>query len=264
MNRSASHTSSKIIWYHLDDPRNIGDQVCCPLDYFDLPGQCFNLREGVMNISGDAIIFGGGGLFHEAETEKIGRIAQAARSLNPSTKLIAWGLGANQHGRTGFEYPEFIREFDLVGIRDFGNPWEYVPCASCVHPAFDTVRTPPIFDYVIYEHHRMPIPLSIAAPSLNNNLNRRLLGDVIAHLLSAEVVITNSFHGVYWSLLLGRKVLIFKPFSNRFYGFSRRVVMCDESNWRERMREAQAHEDYLDECRAINHRFARRVRELLF
>ncbi len=254
----------RIFWCHIDDPCNLGDQLACPIDYAGLPGERIDLTRPVDPLEASAIIFGGGGLFHGNRlTEKIGRIAAEGRKRNPKMALIAWGLGANQHGRRAAKYPGFLNTFDLIGIRDQGNPWDYVPCASCLHPVFDHPPGNPIHDFVVYEHFQVPITGLPPAPLRTNNADRREFSDVITFLAAGDCVITNSYHGAYWGLLLGRKVMIFRPFSNRFLGFARSLEYCDESDWHEKMRRSMRHPDYLAECRAANRQFLFRVRSLL-
>ena len=98
---------------------------------------------------------------------------------------------------------------------------------------------------------------------MTNRGDRSRFPDIVAFLAQGECIITNSFHGAYWGLLLGRKVMIFRPFANRFLGFSRTIEFCDETDWREKMRRSVRYEDYLTECRSINRQFLTRVRALL-
>jgi hypothetical protein len=260
----AADRKKRIFWCHIDDPQNIGDQLACPIDYADLPGERVDLTQRIDKLDASAIIFGGGGLLHGNRlTGKIGRIAGEGRKQNPRLRLIAWGLGANQHGRKTANYPEFLNTFDLVGIRDLGNPWNYVPCPSCLHPAFDHPPGDPVHDFVIYEHFQVPIIGLPAAPVRTNDADRREFSDIITFLASGDCIVTNSFHGAYWGLLLGRKVMIFRPFSNRFFGFARNIEYCDASNWRAKLRRCARYADYLAECRTINRQFLQRVRILL-
>lgn len=258
-----SSVSDRILWCHYDDPGNVGDHVCCPIDYVDLPGVRADLRQPIVDLSGAALIFGGGGILHGGTVEQIGTLAANGRRRNPRLGLIAWGLGANELGERTLQYPDFLKDFDLVGIRDYGNPWTYVPCPSCLHPVFDDPPLSPRHNFVVYEHYDVPINGLPSAPRMTNRADRSKFPDIVAFLAQGEYVITNSFHGAYWGLLLGRKVMVFRPFANRFFGFSRAIEFCDETDWREKMRRCLRYEDYLDECRSINYRFRTRVRTLL-
>jgi len=57
--------------------------------------------------------------------------------------------------------------------------------------------------------------------------NCERLDSIVNHILSGKVVITNSYHGVYWSGLLNRKVIAV-PFSTKFYNF--RNAVCLETS----------------------------------
>ncbi|WP_413198659.1 hypothetical protein [Nostoc piscinale] len=36
-----------------------------------------------------------------------------------------------------FDYSQYLENFDLIGIRDFINQYNWVYCNICMHPAFD-------------------------------------------------------------------------------------------------------------------------------
>jgi SAM-dependent methyltransferase len=260
---SASRVSDRIFWCNYDDPANIGDNTCNPIDYADLPGTRADLRQPFGDVEAAALIFGGGGILHSSTVQQIGAMAANARCLNPHTALVAWGMGANELGERAFRYPDYLGEFDLVGLRDYGNPWTYVPCPSCLHPAFDVPPAAPTHEFVVYEHYDEPINGLPVAPKLWNRGNRWRTDEVIRFLAQGEFVVTNSYHGVYWSLLLGRKVIVFRPFANRFFGFSRPLEFCDETDWQEKAHRASVYDDYLEECRSLNRQFRDKVGDLL-
>jgi hypothetical protein len=43
--------------------------------------------------------------------------------------------------------------------------------------------------------------------------------------LRADVVVANTYHGAYWATLLGRRVIVAAPFSNKFFGFRHEPVI---------------------------------------
>lgn len=260
---SSSRVSDRIFWCHYDDPGNIGDHVCSPISYADLPGTRVDLRQPVTDLDGAALIFGGGGILHSSTVQQIGALAANGRRRNPHMALVAWGPGMNELNERPFQYPEYFREFDLVGLRDYGNPWTYVPCPSCLHPAFDVPPATPTHEFVVYEHYDVPINGLPVAPKLTNHGNRGRAHEIIRFLAQGEFVVTNSFHGVYWSLLLGRKVIVFRAFANRFSGFSHPLEFCDETDWQEKAHRASAYDGYLEECRSLNLQFRDKVQDLL-
>lgn len=263
-NRNESKFSAPMVaWYSLDDPLNIGDQLCCPLDYFKFPGTRLSFEDHFPASNADIVVIGGGGLFHPHLLRKMEDIMQQTEALNPNTQFIAWGVGANEHGRQDFAYPTLLRKFALAGIRDYGQTYEYVPCVSCMHEAFSAKRPDAKHEIVVYEHFRRPLSGFGDVPRRNNRGHRAQMEEVLAFLASGEVVITNSYHGVYWSLLLGRKVMIYEPFSNRFMGFARHVPIINSQNWQRSLSNCVAYPEYLEECRSINKTFAESVRRFM-
>lgn len=139
------------------------------------------------------LIIGGGGLF--------GLWLQQIKTIsNLSNFKVIWGAGLN--AIKNIDYPSFVENFDLVGVRDYGQGLRWVPCASCLHSAFDKKYTV-LHDIVIYEHHLGPINRS-DFPKMSNN---DTIENVIPFLGSSECVVTNTYHGVYWATLLGKKVI---------------------------------------------------------
>jgi hypothetical protein len=99
---------------------------------------------------------------------------------------------------------------------------------------------------------------------MTNRQRADFLTKVLMFLSSGKTVLTNSYHGAYWALLMHRPVVIFHPFSNRFYGFKPKVSFADESNWQRQLAHAETPpKDYLDECRYLNVQFGRKVTRLL-
>lgn len=240
---------------HIIDPRNLGDQVCCPLDYFpeweSAPRANFPDWESVEGFK----VFGGGGIFHPGILDILARI-----SRNPKGKIVVWGAGINLHGQTELVWPQFLQSWDLVGLRDTGNPWEYVPCASCLHPAFDVTREP-VHEVVCYSHWEYP--LGFRFRTMTNSQPKEIFPDVLDFIGSGKVLLTNTFHGAYWGLLLGRKVVVVNPFSNRFLGFKPKIEFCTPDTWHEAAEKSVPAVGYLEECRDLNLKFAEKVKGVL-
>ena len=117
------------------------------LEYFDFlkgsqlldPQRDYNL-DNYTDVNGHGRshvqILGGGGVFVFREISRV----NASKKINPLTKLVCWGAGHNTHGVRDIEvnrFPPWLKNWDLVGIRDYGYGYEWVPCVSCMHPAFD-------------------------------------------------------------------------------------------------------------------------------
>lgn len=242
---------------HVTTSENIGDRVSCPLDYFPEFGHFERLDIGQDWPSDANIIFGGGGLLSGNMDEHgwstgvlLERFSTIAKRKD--RKLIAWGIGSNVEGGTSVEYSNWLNRFDLIGLRDFGNPWHYVPCPSCLHPAFDSSVVTKGIGVVIYEHADHPILDIPIDRRLNNTKLKSEMFSVIEFIANAEVVITSAYHGAYWASLLGKKVAIYRPEYSRFYGFKHPIPFCDASNWETVVEAASTAVGLLEECRAAN------------
>ena len=239
-----------IVNVHRLDKDNLGDQVCSPCSYFEELKTVGQIDMDSEWPKGDTLLVGGGGMLHGSWTEKLSQYAL-------TNSMIAWGIGLNNHGTSSFVWPKFLDYFKAVGLRDFGNPWDYVPCVSCMHEAFDECRQmSPRFPVVIYEHLHNPIEVGSGMPRMSNRQPRHFFREAVRFLSFGETVLTNSFHGAYWAMLLGRRVVIYKPFSNRFHSFEGGYICADENDWMGAIESAKPPVDgYLAKCRDLNIQF---------
>lgn len=174
----------------------------------------------------------------------------------PSAPRYIWGAGQNSSGDE-FEYPEEMKSFDRVGIRDFGQQYDWAPCASCMHPAFDKKYR--IKNSVIwFEHKKQLIKDKVFGSEsiprfVNSGAN---IEQTIELLGSAEVVLTNSYHGAYWATLLKRKVIVVGAWSSKFKYMKHQPAFIDTAqNWRDALDNAVIHNDALDECQSATQDF---------
>ena len=265
-------TGPKILFCHILDPGNLGDQVCCPIDYISKSDFCgfdyteIDIREQPFRFKADAIIFGGGGIFHPGVDEQVEAIAYYAKQHNPNVNLICWGAGTNYHQDVIRLWPDYLKRFDLVGLRDAGNGNYFAACPSCMHPAFDDLEpVKPHHEFVVYAHKHHP--LDIDAPHMTNGHPKGKLIDALRFLASGRSVVTNTYHGAYWGALLGRSVVIVNPFSTRFhYGFHIPIPTATNDNWREVLATESfpmPPGQYLAECRESNVGFLRLARKVV-
>lgn len=226
---------------------NVGDAVCSPALYFDLGRPVETIRFGQPIPSCDAVIFGGGALGN-----------RVARLAAPARVRIAWGLGETRHGRT--EADPAPPGFALYGSRDDGQPGaEWVPCASCMSPLFDAPGKPQ-HEAVFYYNRRRPRPEISGLPEAHNEVT---FGEAVAFLASGAVVVTNSYHGAYWAMLLGRGAVIVDAYSSKLRQFRHRPAYAAGLDWRAVAGAARRYPDALAECRAANVAFHRCVMDLL-
>lgn len=235
-------------------PRNIGDKVCSPCDYFDL-GPVSKIEVG--DITSDqltsTIILGGGGV------TIFDRAMQVLSSH--ASQIIAWGIGCNREPSyppsTGV-LPIWLQKCRLAGIRDYGTPFDWVPCASCMSPLFDAqyeVQN----EVGLYEHWEHPLGIA-ALPALRNDCHS--FAEAVAFLASCETIVTNSYHGAYWAVLLGRRVLV-KDINSKLIHMKHQPAIYHSEPWHHKLGELRAFPEAISECRAANVAFYERVKDEL-
>lgn len=244
------------------DGNNVGDYASSPVNYFDFPFEIekVNLRPFLkksaheLDIFRDAnIILGGGGLLiFNGLLEHLARIK--GKGL-----IVTWGIGHNTHHANQIDqFPYYLDAFDLNGIRDYGSKYRWVPCASCMSKSFNNPPEP-VHDIVIYEHKDFKIKVD-GFPRSNN-----AGGDFdskVSFLASGDIIITNTYHGAFWGMLLGRKVLVVEPFSSKFYGLHPGLHITDASSWAEQIRSLKSFPDFLQYCQEANRVYYQIVSDL--
>jgi len=257
----------KPVFAHIKNTTNLGDLNCSPQQYFPQFKDC--QRIDVMEVDnlprGQAVIVGGGGLFMLHTQHHFARWSEAR-------PVIVWGAGLNYPSNASYEYElvKSLRQCAIVGIRNHAfaikHNFDYVPCASCLHPAFDPVPGEQRGHKVLfYEHHdrRFARP---NWPWKAHNMEPDL-DVVLDKFRKSEYVITNSFHGAYWGLCMQRRTMLWKPeeFGNR----------CDHLTVPPRVasfEEVMAHINtevprpgnfYRNLCRTQNKKFCRKVEQYL-
>lgn len=254
---------ASLVNVHRVDRKNVGDMASSPLNYFDFPS---SKRIDIMSIKKARqldrhVIVGGGGLLARSYFDSQMEFVAA----NTKGKLISWGIGHNGYediSSSSISYPRYMDRFDLHGIRDYDKGYHYVPCASCMSHCFDS--SPEVrHDFVIYEHPRRKIDIDENFPRLNNT--ETSLQKVIDFLGSGNTILTSTFHGLYWSLLLGKKVICF-PWSTKFFSLKYEVISADESSWQTYVRtpgKIPVYTEALEECRQLNQAYYGKVMNLL-
>ena len=280
---------------HVVDLGNVGDLYSSPLRYFDFPGhicQTNDLRYlKPQEIQNTHLIVGGGGILFDRFLAAFKEISAAPTQ----GARILWGAGSQRYGTdlatisSPFDYSEYLSKFDLIGLRDNNTPYDWVPCVSCMHPAFDKSRTPQ-HEFVVFSHkkYRIDIP---NIPTLSNEESD--FEKVLDFLGSGEIILTSSFHGAYWGTLLGRRVLAF-PFSSKFFTlkhspafypvekwsrsqfkfslfgkvlhasyYEDKKFSCQTQNWMQYAHKSPAYPDALENCRAQNRWFYQQVMNTL-
>lgn len=203
---------------------------------------------------------------HKAFMDKFDNIfKEALRQLKPhnGTKII-WGAGHNIKGATKQKFPRFLRNFDLVGIRDVTDTYEWVPCASCMHPAFRKQYNV-TNDIIWFEHKKQLIKASDFGDTpiprfVNTGQNLDLVAEILG---SANIVVTNSYHGAYWATILGKRVVVVDPWSSKFNAMKHEPTFARSKDWIPALEEAQSYPNALDECINANEKYWKKVKGML-
>lgn len=284
---------NSILNYHVIDPNNIGDLLSAPTHYFSFPNYQSN-RADIRTVDAaiaaqNHSIVGGGGLLYTRFLDSITTLVASKRG-----KLIAWGVGQQTYKAINTTDPELLNvlqclsAFDLIGIRDVNQGYDWVPCASCMHPEFDQPRSIQ-HEFVVFSHKKFRLAIQ-GLPWLSNDVTD--MNTVLDFLGSGETILTSSYHGAYWGTLLGRRVLAF-PFSSKFYSLKHRpgifptqkwqantqtikllgkvlytlgdsnVLLCQTDGWQTYVPSCPTYPNALEECRDRNRWFYQRVLQIL-
>ncbi|AWC23029.1 hypothetical protein CO731_02497 [Aminobacter sp. MSH1] len=286
---------SEFIFIH-SITNNIGDLMSCPVRYFDrftahnsielsskeiLEVSKFGGSEFLLKLlEGKIVCFGGGGLIgldrHDVHDKVIEFLTMFA---DRGGDVVVWGAG---HNRTvGFRewldgvgsspYPSSFEKFRLVGLRDYPNPYDWVPCVSCLHPVFDE-KIPSQYECVAFLHghessqfgdefSNVPNIYNISKGSKDNSESYFL--KCINIIGSGDNVVTNSYHGLYWATLLGKKVIAIQN-SSKFLDFRYKYENClDFKDWRKHVGKGNLHQSALMDCRSANTEFLKKFELLM-
>jgi len=255
---------------HNRNTENIGDLTCGPEDYFQF-GEWENVHLPVEETWGGLrlpvrcrhYILGGGGLFFNWNRDHLYRYCKDFQSI------IIWGAGLNDDNPNvrSDAYPQWLKgATKLVGVRDYIGGLRWVPCPSCMSPAFDKKREIKR-DFVIYEHPGKEIRFKSDIPRVSGD-KPPTLEHALDYLGEAETILTSSYHGAYWGTLLGRKVIMWS-WSSKFLFMKHQQQLFDirdsVKSWRVSAltKKAQLYPDALAECRQANVEFHKDVMEIV-
>lgn len=241
------------------DKTNVGDLWSAPFIYFPkLKSTIYDLLTN-FEISNHLIILGGGGLISPTFIDKI-------IQLSYSNKIISWGIGENWYINPNAKYydgPKYfhpiLNDFALTSVRDINSPYLHVPCVSCMHNVFKNTKSINRSKIGLYNHFRFKIPTQI--DQITNY--KGTIEDKINFIKNHEIIITNSYHGAYWSMLLNKKLIVV-PFGSKFYGINENVVFEKPGNVKKNLDyDFPDYSGFLEKCINTNLNFYKRVEEML-
>ena len=77
-----------------------------------------------------------------------------------------------------------------------------------------------------------------------------------------KTIVTDSYHAMYWSMLLGKKVVVV-PNSSKFFDFKYHPVYSSFQDFESQLYKTQSYSGVLAECREVNLKFADKVFDYL-
>jgi len=256
------HIVQKIHFIRRVDMNNTGDRQCCPLSYYYDFFKDYNiLAHDIEHIkwreisAHDIVIIGGGGLLcSDSFINNINLV------LDRCPNVIGWGIGFNRHYDTTLKTSVNTDKFKLLGIRDYnllpGAAW--VPCVSCKGLYFEEPGA--IKRKIgIIEHTSFKTPQDLSYEKMDNSENFETLVDFIN---SSEVILSTSYHMIYWAILLGKKTICVNPFSEKFEYFKYKPAFYSGDLDKD-ISAAQIHKNALKEAVKINDEFFEKVKEII-
>ena len=194
--------------------------------------------------------------FHDKYQELV---QDTINKIGPTTApRFIWGAGHNGGPETEFlkiRWPKAFSKFNLIGIRDFDptSKFHWVPCASCMHPAFD--KTYEIKNDIIWYEHKKQLIKDFGKDVIPRFVNTGDNMDQTIELLgSANIILTNSYHGAYWGTLLKKKVILVGGTWSSKFKFMKYppVLLSKKEDWHDHVESAPIFENALEDCRQAN------------
>ena len=270
---SRPQLNKKVVNIHRIDTRNIGDYFSAPHHYFDklrdTSLDIFHYKSAnkelaqnfIDKVSDNALIIGGGGLLNRGGFSR--QMQLFSDLTTKGKKIVLWGIGHNEKDPSTFgkvqNYNVDVSKFGLVGTRDISMPGQYVPCVSCMHEVFDKNYEETQETGIIFHKDTLKKPKILKKfsdfPSTSNTTD---LESLINFIGSSEKIITDSYHAMYWSMLLNKKVVVV-PNSSKFYDFKYKPVISSFENSLNDLKKADRITGVLEESREINKDFAQQV-----
>ena len=210
---------------HRDCDTNTGDQVCNAGNYYNFPG--YNkLTHDIYNPDfnqikkEDIVIYSGGGLLNCLEGWNI----NINKTFELCDSVYGWGIGFNAHYPIEKDIVKInIGKFKHLGLRDYFEKYSldnmsYVPCSSCNLSQLQEVYK--IKRKVgIVEHHRKIINLPNSLFNIFNIekiTNEADINKFIKFIGESKFIITNTYHCLYFSMLLNKTSILNSRFSQKF------------------------------------------------
>jgi len=249
----------QIINLYWKDTDNIGDKKGGIDTYFGFPIPIKSVDIKNINVSKEElaesfIILGGGGHIHLPSVNyNKGVFSSLNDVLSLSKWTVVWGIGNNIYGTNSPVFPECLNKALLVGLRDWENPYDFVPGPSCMSYLFNKNREySSSVPAVAFLHKNRKLRFDHLPTRYTEGIS---FEESIEFLDRARVIYTNSYHGMYWGYLLNKVVIVSDRYSSKFY-----TLQPDLTDIKmKELLNKYAVDNYLDLCRKSNIKFFKRV-----
>ncbi len=239
--------------------KNTGDKEICPCDYFSDYFKNFVVQRidndymKYLKFKKSIFILGGGGLINQNDDWNKA-INLLIKNNNP---VIGWGIGFNQHKGATLNSEVKLNDFTLLGIRDYNIGYPYLPCVSCLKT--ELMLKSKIKRKIGCIIHYENTDTTFDYPTIYNN---QPFEDIIKFISESEVIITNTYHIMYWSTLRNKKVILFNPFSNKFDNFKFKPVKYT-GHLEADIKKAKNYPEAMEECKKLNLAFFEKVKKII-
>lgn len=219
---------SNNLFLHRTDELNPGDHWSCPKHYFpELQGDVYDVnKESNFDKKYDGVILGGGSIINGKRD--ISRISQLINKSKSKNNFI-WGSHFIR------DIPQsFYNKFKLIGVRRYQKKYgenkhmSFLPCASVMHKVFDKeykIKYP----VSIISHFKRPLP-KLPINTYYHTVNKpNNIESIVKIIGESETVISNSYHAVYWSMIMNKRTICFthdESKDNKLNWFKHKPIMC--------------------------------------
>lgn len=246
---------------HRDDKSNAGDYWARPSHYFPIKeDKILDIEKLKPFQTEQTIIIGGGGLLGRPKWTEV------IEEISKNNKVILWGAGHNMYTNKRISYtvcspvkselPSFMNNFTKIGLRDYNMGYNWVPCPSCMHTAFNkAMKVKKTKDTIGIRHKKLKMRTDLFK-IISHVQEPNDLEEFLCNIAQYENVVTNTYHGAYWAILLGCKVIL-QPWSSKFndLGFNYGTIKNNVSNYREILDTIKPNNNALDIAKDANKKF---------
>jgi hypothetical protein len=212
-------------------------------------------NDNIPNIDVDVLFIGGGAIFSTDHfTSSIEKILE---KVNARFKIV-WGVGISPNFTNNITAP-----YDLFGIRDNNvTGYDWTPCPSVLHNSiFTNLATNPTKKFLVINHWKRPINFPYEHTAINNK--NKNVTDILDCIADHEYVFTSSYHGAYWSTLLGKKTFVIsETLPSKFFTMKHSPIIAN-SVTDDLFDKSIVYKNAFEECLTATQNFRNKIENLI-